>query len=216
MSAALPNAVAAMQEAPGFPGVVFARTSDGFLAAEVGDNAFAMLPRRDGRFHLASAWRLKQPIAEWKRSDFYGRGGDLADEAEFRARVEENAVHQRQRAALCRRTILSRAMTPWGPSQQATVYAEGIICHSTASHGGFHLDPPRNAFVHTALRSADGWYEEDCCWAAAAQAFPELFTDFEKRCADKTIRDYYPDAWEAIHGKSLEPGQSHEMDRRDS
>ena len=61
---------------------------------------------------------------------------------------------------------------------------------------------------------ADGWYEEDCAWAAVAQAFPELFTEYEWRCADRTIRDWYPDAWEAIHGRPLRPGESHEKDRR--
>ena len=65
----------------------------------------------------------------------------------------------------------------------------------TPSHGGFHLDPDRNAHIHPLLRSADGFYEEDCCWAAVAQAFPDLFTDFEKRCAEETIRHWYPEAW---------------------
>lgn len=65
----------------------------------------------------------------------------------------------------------------------------------------------RNDYVGD--RDADGgWYEEDCHWAAVAQAFPELFTDFEIASAEKTIRDWYPDAWEAIHGRVLEPGQS--------
>jgi hypothetical protein len=85
-----------------------------------------------------------------------------------------------------------------------------------AGHGGFHLDAAHNAKVHPALREPDGWYEEDCAWAAVAQAFPELFTEYEWRCADRTIRDWYPDAWEAIHGRPLRPGESHKKDRRDS
>jgi hypothetical protein len=173
-----------------------------------------MAPGPNGRFFLASAWRLRGPMEEWKRSDFYGHGGDLEDETAFRARVAENAEHQRQRAALSRREVASRASTPWGTSQHATIYADGVICHSTASHGGFHLDAEHNAKVHPGLRTRGGWYEEDCAWAAVAQAFPELFTDYERRCADRTIRDWYPDAWEAIHEKRLEPGESHEKDRR--
>jgi hypothetical protein len=173
-----------------------------------------MLPGSDGRFFLASAWHLRGPMDEWKRSDFYGHGGDLEDETAFRARVAENAEHERQRAALARREIASRATTPWGTSQHATIYADGVICHSTASHGGFHLDAGQNAKVHPDLRARGGWYEEDCAWAAVAQVFPELFTDYERRCADKTIRDWYPDAWEGIHGRSLQPGESHEKDRR--
>ncbi len=195
-------------------GITFARSDEGLLVAKVGDSAFALLPGSDGRFFLASAWRLHRPMEEWKRSEFYGHGGDLEDETAFRARVAENAEHQRQRTALARREVSSRASTPWGPSQHATIYADGVICHSTASHGGFHLDAGHNAKVHPGLRTPGAWYEEDCAWAAVAQAFPELFTDYERRCADRTIRDWYPDAWEAIHGKRLEPGESHEKDRR--
>jgi len=85
---------------PAGPGVLFGRSAEGFLAARVGDNAFAMLPGGDGRYYLASAWYIARPIAEWTRSDFYGHSGELADEAAFRAQVEENALHQRQRSAL--------------------------------------------------------------------------------------------------------------------
>jgi hypothetical protein len=183
-------------------------------SAKVGDSAFALLPGSGGRFFFASAWRLRCPMEQWKRSDFYGHGGDLDDETAFRARVAENAEHQRQRTALARRDVSSRATTPWGTSQHATIYADGVICHSTASHGGFHLDAEHNAKVHPGLRTRGGWYEEDCAWVAVAQAFPELFTDFERRCADRTIREWYPDAWEAIHERRLEPGESHEKDCR--
>ena len=154
-------------------------------------------------------------MEEWTRADFYSHGGELKDEASFRARVHENAEHQRQRAMLGRREIRSHANTPWGVSQGATVYSDGVVVHSAAGHGGFHLDAAHNAKVHPALRAPDGWYEEDCAWAAVAQAFPELFTEYERRCADRTIRDWYPDAWEAIHGRPLRPGESHEKDRRD-
>ena len=113
-------------------GVLFTRTSDGLLVAKVLDNAFAMMPGTNGRFYLASAWLLSRPMEEWTRADFYGHGGELADETAFRARVHENAEHQRQRAALGRREIRSTANTPWGASQGATVYADGVVCHSTA------------------------------------------------------------------------------------
>jgi hypothetical protein len=111
-------------------------------------------------------------MEQWTRSDFYSHGGELDDEATFRARVHENAEHQRQRAALGRREIRAGANTPWGSSQGATIYANGVVCHSTAGHGGFHLDAAHNAKIHPALRARDGWYEEDCAWAAVAQAFP--------------------------------------------
>ncbi len=85
---------------PASAGVLFTRTHDGLLVAKVRDNAFAMMPTGNDRYYLASAWRLSRPMEEWSRADFYGHGGELADEAAFRARVHENAEHQRQRAAL--------------------------------------------------------------------------------------------------------------------
>lgn len=203
-----------LAKTPGILEVSFGRSVDGFPVALVGETAFAMLPVRDGRHFLATGWRIRRPIAEWTRNNFYGHAGDLADEAAFRAHVEENAHHQQQRTALGRREIHFRAHTPWGPSQGATVYADGVTCHSTAAHGGFHLSAKRNRKVHPMLHASGGWYEEDCHWAAVAQAFPELFTDFENACAEKTTRDWYPDAWEAIHGQVLEPGQSSKKDER--
>jgi hypothetical protein len=92
-----------------------------FLAALAGENAFAMLPGAQGRFYLASGWNIRRPIEEWKRSDFYGHSGELADAAAFRAKVEENADHQPERRALGRREIRSHATTPWGDSQGVTV-----------------------------------------------------------------------------------------------
>lgn len=196
------------------PGFAFGRSADGLLVALVGESAFAMVPGRDGRHFLVTGWRIRRPMAEWARNDFYGHAGELADEAAFRAHVEENARHQQQRAALGRREIHSRAHTPWGPSQGATVYADGVTAHSTAGHGGFHLSAERNRKVHPMLRAKGGFYEEDSHWAAVAQTFPELFTDFENACAQRTLRDWYPDAWEAITGNLLEPGESRKKDER--
>ena len=200
--------------ASGSPEVEFGRSDDGYLIARVGDTAFAMLPARDASHYLATGWRIGRPIAEWKRSDFYGHSGGLADEAAFRKRVAENAEYQREKRALGRREISSTANTPWGHSQGATIYAEGVVCHSTAGHGGFHLSAARDRKVHTMLRSSGGWYEEDEAWAIVAITFPHLFTVFERRCAKRTIKDSWPDAWEAIFGTVLLPGESREKDRR--
>lgn len=196
-----------------FPAVEFGQCSDGFPVARVGDNAFAMLPGRGGRQYLASGWRIGRPLTEWRRSDFYGHHGELPDEAAFRVRVADNAEHQRERKALGRREVHSRASTPWGVSQGATIYAEGIICHSTAGHGGLHLSAERNRKVHPALRVNDGFYEEDAAWAIVAITFPHLFTGFERRCAEQTVKDGWPDAWETIFGTVLKPGESVEKDR---
>lgn len=68
--------------------------------------------------------------------------------------------------------------------------------------------------VHPMLRGEGGWYEEDECWAIVAIAFPELFTAYERRCAEQTVRNGWPDAWETITGTTLQPGESREKDRR--
>lgn len=194
--------------------VSFGRSADGLLVALVGDTAFAMAPARDGRHFLVTGWRIRRPMEEWKRDDFYGHSGGLADEAAFRARVLENAEHQRERRVLGRVEEYSRAHTPWGASQGATVYAEGVTLHSTSGHGGIKLSAARNRKVHPMLRSKGGWYEEDAEWAIVAITFPHLFTAFERRCAERTVKDSWPDAWEAIFGTILLPGESHEKDRR--
>lgn len=198
----------------GHPGIAYGRSADGLLVALVGDTAFAMVQAREGRFFLASGWRLRGPMREWTRDRFFGHSGELADEAAFRAAVLEQAEHQREKQALRRRDVHSRTSTPWGASQGATLYAEGVICHSTAGHGGFHLSAARNAQVHPMLRADGGWYEEDEAWAIVAITFPDLFTRFERRCAEQTIKDSWPDVWEAIFGTVLGPGESVAKDRR--
>jgi len=202
---------------PGFPNpadVVFGRSAEGFPVARVGENAFAILTGRNGAHYLATGWNISRPLVQWTKDDFYGHAGELEDEAAFRAHVLENAEHQHEKIALGRREIRSRAQTPWGVSQGATVYADGVVSHTTAGHGGFHLSAARNALVHPMLRIASAWYEEDCEWAIVAFSFPERFTRFERRCAEGTIKDYWPDAWETIKGESLVPGESTEKDRR--
>jgi hypothetical protein len=204
----------ASDEAPGTPGVSFGRSADGLLVALVGETAFAMAPARDGRHYLVTAWRISRPMCEWTRVDFYGHSGELADETAFRSAVLEYVEHQRERKMLGRVEEQSRTHTPWGLSQGATVYAEGVTAHSTAGHGGFKLSAERNRKVHPMLRSKAGWYEEDAEWAIVAITFPHLFTAFERRCAERMIKDSWPDAWETIFRTILQPGESYEKGRR--
>ncbi|MAS07145.1 MAG: hypothetical protein CL534_20985 [Ahrensia sp.] len=196
------------------PDVRFATSAEGFPVALVGETAFAMLPGRGETHFLGLAWRIRRPLEELVRKDFYGHGGVLAHKDAFRAKVLEQAEDVREKRALGRRDVRSQANTPWGPSQGATVLADGVLCHSTAGHGGFHLTSDRNAKVDRRLRRPRGWYEEDAEWAIVALTFPHLFTSFERRSAEQTVKDSWPDAWEAIFGTVLEPGQSHEKDRR--
>lgn len=209
-----PIQTSAPSQAPDMSGALFGHSADGILVALVGDNAYAMMPGRHGKHYLASGWRIARPMTEWTRSDFYGHGGDLEDETAFRAKVLEQAQYFEEMRALGRRDIPGGANTPWGPSQGGTVYAEGVTAHSTAGHGGFKLSAERNRKVHPVLRAAGGWYEEDACWAIVALTFPHLFTAFERRHAERTIKDSWPDAWEAIFGTTLAPGESSKKDLR--
>ena len=78
-------------DASGYPEVSFGRSADGFPVARLHDTAFAMLPGRNGRHYLGLGGKIARPLAEWRRSDFYGQSGELVDEVAFRARVIENA-----------------------------------------------------------------------------------------------------------------------------
>lgn len=136
-------------QTPAYPEALFGRSAEGLAVARVADNTFAMVPGRDGGHYLATAGALpaRLPI------------GRAPISTAMRA-----TSPTRQRFVFASRRIPSTSSSaPWGPSQGATVYADGVICHSTAGHGGFHLDPARNEKVHPLLRAADGFYEQDCC-----------------------------------------------------
>lgn len=207
MNAALPTHAPVSCAVPDF-GV----SSDGLFVARLGEAAFAMIPKRNGGYFLGSGWRLSKSLSDWTRSDFFGHGGDVGDETAFRALVHEQTEHQAEKAALGRRESRTAASTPWGPSQGAVCHGEGVVFHTTAGHGGFHLSPERNAKVHPLLRNVAGYYEEDAAWSAVATAWPDLFTALERRQAEEALRHSWPDAWEAIHGRALRPGESRARD----
>lgn len=120
----------------------------------------------------------------------------------------EKTAHEAELRTLDRPTITTGASTPWGMAQLSRQFADGIVLHSTASHGGFHLDENANGAVHLLYRNDTEFYEEDCEWAKVAHAFPQLFTAYERRLADRTLRDYYPDAYERVMGVKLTGSQS--------
>lgn len=127
----------------------------------------------------------------------------------------EKAAHEAELGTLDRTTIRAGASTPWGMAQVSRRYADGIVLHSTASHGGFLLDESANPAVHALFRNDGGFYEEDCEWAKVAHTYPKLFTAYEWRLADRTLRDCYPDAYERVMGVTLNGGQSHRRDRQE-
>lgn len=212
MTAALKSIIAA--PTPEFSGVEFATSADGLPVARVDDLVLAMVTSPTGSAYLASAVFARRPLAELTRVDFIGHDGRLANEAEFRARVAKTASHKRDLATLNRVQTRRLASTPWGGSQMAVIYVDGVVAHSTAGHGGFHLSSDRNAKVHPLLRKDSPWYEEDSEWAIVALSFPDLFTAHERSMAEKIIRNTWPDAWEAIRSCELGEGESWAKDRR--
>lgn len=194
--------------------VTFGVSAEGFPVARIGDTTLAMVPTADGSAgFLASAWRLTRPLSELKRQDFYGHEGRLDGDATFRARVLDTAPDKAELAALRRERVCMPCSTPWGASQHAIVYADGIVFHATSGHGGFHLSVACNVKVPLTLRNASGWYEEDAEWAIVALTFPDLFTTYERRCCDETVRNTWPVEWEQIHGRPLKPGESWTKDK---
>ena len=211
MTAALQSNIA--NSTPDLSGVEFATSADRLSLARIGDLVLAMVTSPSGFAFVASAGAIRRPLADLTRADFFGHDGRVADEAEFRARVAETAGHKRDLAKLHRVQTCMSVSTPWGGSQIAVVYAEGVVAHMTSGHGGFHLSADRNARVHPLLRKDMPWYEEDCEWAIVAISFPDLFTAYERSMAEKTFRNTWPDAWEKIHGRSLAKGESWARDR---
>jgi hypothetical protein len=100
--------------------------------------------------------------------------------------------------------------TPWGTSDSSKKHADGVVEVSTPSHGGFHLDPERNAKVHAAWRDKGGWYEEDCEWAIVALTFPDLFEPAHVEKAHTSAKNWMPDAYEKVFGVPVTAEESHE------
>jgi len=199
---------------PEYSGIEFGVSADGFPVARVGEITLAMLPLPTGGAFLASAWRQRRPLCDFTRADFYSHEGRLADETAFRARLLETAEHVGELALLNRLQTRMACSTPWGASQMATIYADGIVSHVTAGHGGFQLSAERNSKVHSMLRAQSGWYEEDCAWSIVAITYPQFFTAYERRSAERHLRDWWPEAWETIFGQVLVPGESQAKDRK--
>lgn len=198
--------------APETIAATFGRTSEGLLAGRVLDDVWLAEPVPAG-IKLLRSWSLSKPMAEWIPTDFYASDGIVAEETGFIDFVIDYAVHRCQLAALGRETINERRDTSWGWPDHAKHYGEGIIFYSAPSHGGFHLDAARNEVMPDCLRNADGFYEQDEQWAKVATAFPDLFTDYERGLAEKSVRNWQPDAWEIIYGRKLDPSESFMRER---
>lgn len=195
------------------PAVTFHRTCEGHLAARLDGYAMIAFPAQDGHLSVWSAFNIDRPPEQWIRDDFFITGTTVADEDEFQAHATEYAAHISERRTLPRINIRSGYSTPWGMADDTRRYGDGVLFHSSPSHGGFELSVEANAKVHSAWRNADRFYEEDIDWAKVTDTFPDLFTAYERKQADLTLRNWEPDAYEQVHGLVLQPGQSRGKDK---
>ncbi len=93
--------------------------------------------------------------------------------------------------------------SPWGPVQDSTELADGIVEVSTASHGGIWLSAYRQReigpYQGNFLNSLE-WWEEDCDWAVPYAFFSRDIRErgaayrFEDnlKAAVATVRRHHP------------------------
>jgi hypothetical protein len=108
--------------------------------------------------------------------------------------------------------------TPWGASQYSNKIVRGIMEYGTAGHGGVHVSPTKNALIPEYMRSADGWYEEDCDWCIPAIIFKDEYIRVRGEgiydIAVKTLRNWHPEAYEKFFNVELAKGESYINDER--
>ena len=99
------------------------------------------------------------------------------------------------------RNLTKSTPSPWGAIQHLEQLGMGIASVSTAGHGGIfvpthllHNIPQARRDWAAKSSGSPNWYEEDCCWAAVAVAFPQLFDDEALRHAAATLANFGPDA----------------------
>jgi hypothetical protein len=115
--------------------------------------------------------------------------------------------------------------TPWGRKQEEWEDVAGFSWVSTPGHGGIYLRDEQRQAIPESLKpySADGegiWWEEDWAWSLPVVCLfskrPEgTLSDEEEYLledAHPVARDHYPDVWENLTGRKIEPGESRRRD----
>lgn len=109
-------------------------TADKLTAARFADNAFVMVPKLGGDgYFVAVGWRMRGSFADWNRDRFFGHDGDVENEHEFRAHVETELGHHREKAALNRERHSRPHPTPWGMAQDTVIYGPGVTYYARRS-----------------------------------------------------------------------------------
>jgi hypothetical protein len=110
--------------------------------------------------------------------------------------------------------------TPWGTADSADHIAPGIVVVGTPGHGGVKLSPERNRQIHSALRNASGWYEEDCESYIPMMMHPEAFARPDRSAQDvfeqgeQGVINWFPDGYEAAFHTTLFRGASSQKDQK--
>jgi hypothetical protein len=115
--------------------------------------------------------------------------------------------------------------TPWGHKDHEFEHIPGFTMVSTSGHGGLYLTAKQRAEIPEPLKqySHDGkglWWEEDCAWSLpvicllSKRPQPSLSRGEQEylSAAHEVAREYYPDVWENLTGRTLKPGQSEKRD----
>lgn len=93
--------------------------------------------------------------------------------------------------------------TPWGVADDSSQIADGIVIHSTPSHGGMELSAERHDALQRKFKfntfAGGRFYEEDCDVCAVVIAFPTCFSTQKVVRAVKAAEQFK--AWEVNDGK---------------
>lgn len=180
------------------------KTSNEYNALMIRDDMYVAVPnQRRGGFDIYSG------EGRVFNDRFYRNGEHVESIEEFVSTVQEIRLHRDHLDKLGRIEQSSKAKTPWRTADHVTIYADGVRLYSTPSHGGFKVHKRINDMIPEPYRNADGWYEEDCEWAKVAAGLPHLFTDREKKQAERTLKNTYPDEFEAVNGVIIPESESH-------
>lgn len=105
---------------------------------------------------------------------------------------------------------------PWGAIEDVSEVAAGIVFATTPTHGGYRLSPERLALVDPRWGCPGPWFNEDEEWAIVAVTFPEVFSaanaEGALEHAHAVLRAWKPDAYEAVTGRVVKPGESGQRD----
>lgn len=186
---------------------------DGGAAREAEGRTFRVAPPIEGARGPKGQWQLYVAQGGYERyeGNYPSMGAAIAEGDDIVQGIRDAAAMGRETTVYGDR---GGTWTKWGKAQTGTQYARGIMKYTTSGHGGFKVSPGVNGAIPDHLRLEGGVYEEDGDWARLATAMPQVFTDRERRHAERILRNGMPDAWEIQYGRRLQEGESVRRDQQ--